>query len=100
MTDEYEYGHCCAEMTRHLDAQEISIVYNDRHREYGILTTWQLNRSGAKQNIGFCPWCGTKLPQGLSDTWFDLLGDMGLEPEDPGVPEEMRSDAWWRKRGL
>jgi len=100
MTSKTKDLHCCEEMARHVEGGEVSISYNDRHRAYGILTTWEYNRSLAKQQITYCPWCGARLPHGLSDKWFDLLDDLGLDPEDPRVPEEMRSDAWWRKRGL
>jgi uncharacterized protein DUF6980 len=43
-------------------------------------------------------WCGKDLPAGLRKAWFDILDELGLEPDDPRVPEEMKSGAWWRAR--
>lgn len=100
MTEKDKNPHCCLEMARHLEKEEASIVYNDRHREYGILSRWDYNESVSKHSIDYCPWCGAKLPPGLSKQWFGLLEELGLEPEDPRVPKDMKSDAWWRKRGL
>ena len=92
--------HCCSEMEKHLSSGEVSIVYTARYREYGISTRWEYNRSAAKQLIYYCPWCGTKLPENLRDVWFNLIEEMGLEPDDEAVPEDMKSDDWWSKKGL
>jgi hypothetical protein len=41
------------------------------------------------------------LPESLRDEYFRRLWDeLGLEPEDPRVPEEIRSDRWWKEAGL
>ena len=90
--------HCCGEMTRLLAVGEVSLIYTDRHRSYGILYPPECGLG--QQVIHFCPWCGSKLPRPLDDEWFDLLEGLGLEPGDPNIPAEMRSDAWWRNRGL
>ena len=87
-------------MALHLGSNEVSISYSDKFREYGILTRWDHNRSLAIQSIDYCPWCRAKLPRDLRSEWFAILDDLGLEPEDPAVPEEMKSDAWWRRRKL
>ncbi len=86
--------HCCPEMTSHVSNRDIPVVYNDRFREYGIQI---LDGGTAVQLIAFCPWCGTVLPASLRDRWFDRLFALGLEPEDPRLPEEMKSDEWWRQ---
>ena len=89
--------HCCDEMKRHLGDGEAGISYSERFREYGIKI---LDGGSAILMIGYCPWCGAKLPVSLRDEWFDLLEKLGLEPGDPQVPEEMSSGLWWRQRGL
>jgi hypothetical protein len=76
---------------------ELPIKYNPVFREYGIR---YLNGGTSSQLVSFCPWCGTRLPESLRDQWFDSLAELGLEPEDPGVPADMRSDEWWKGRGL
>ncbi len=91
--------YCCDEMAKNLDAAEVDIRYDDKFREYGIGI---LNGGTAKQSIHFCPWCGTSLPISLRENWFDLIFDeYNLDgPDDPGLPEEMKSGEWWRSRRL
>lgn len=91
--------HCCAEMARHLSDGEIALVYVPEFREYGV--EYREGFGGGIQQIRFCPWCGVRLPKNLRDEWFAVLDDeLRMEPDDPLIPEEMRSDAWWRSRGL
>lgn len=89
--------HSCAEMARHLGEGDVAIRYSDRFREYGIRI---LDGGTAIQVIHHCPWCGARLPGSLRDQWFDMLEQLGLEPGDPQIPEEMLSAAWWHRRGL
>ena len=77
---------------------EVGITYLEQFREYGI--DYREGFGGGIQTIGYCPWCGKRLPKALRDEWFALLDEAGLEPEDARVPDEMRSEAWWRDRGL
>tara|TARA_R110002096_G_scaffold350395_3_gene543621 strand:+ start:68068 stop:68355 length:288 start_codon:yes stop_codon:yes gene_type:complete len=92
MTDSKKKEHCCDELRIHLSAGEVAINYVPRFREYGIRI---VDRGTSKQLIKFCPWCGHDFPDSLRDEWFDRLDDLGLEPDDPGVPEAMKSDKWW-----
>jgi hypothetical protein len=96
MSNNNEDPHCCQQMSMHLSEKEVAIVYNQRFREYGIRI---LDGGNALQRISFCPWCGSKLPASLRDLWFARLDSLGLEPDDPRVPEEMKTDAWWRDIG-
>jgi hypothetical protein len=56
--------------------------------------------------INFCPWCGHHFAKGLRDEWFDILEkEYGID--DPGwpeqaaqMPEEFKTDQWWKKRNL
>jgi hypothetical protein len=99
MSAQINDGHCCKEMALHIESGEVAIVYTERYREYGI--DYRPGTGGGFQQIHFCPWCGTKLPKSLVDEWFAILDDeLGLEPDDPALPEEMKTSAWWRIRGL
>lgn len=82
-------------MQKHLDAGEVAIRYSPKFREYGIAI---LDGGSATQDISYCPWCGAALPPSLRDSWFDTLEEMGLEPEDPQIPDELKDDRWWRSR--
>ena len=81
----------------------VPIIYYPHLREYNILLK---RRSGGLQGIDYCPWCGIKLPTSVREEYFRILFDeLHLEPEfkeieTPGLPEEFKTDEWWKKRGL
>ncbi len=94
--------HCCEKMKFHLDEQDIYLDYNPVFREYFI----DLRRSlHAIQCIWFCPWCGKSLPSDIRREWFDIMEkEYGLEDprgeQEHLVPEEFKSDEWWKKLDL
>lgn len=97
MSRSFVAGFCCQEMETHVLDPDIPLVYNRRFREYGINV---LDGGSSVQMIRFCPWCGGKLPDSLRDAWLQRLTEMNLEPGDAGIPEELKSDAWWKKGGF
>jgi len=56
--------------------------------------------------INFCPCCGHQLPENLRKEWkFDLRARYNVDPDhasvwNPMVPEEYKTDAWWKNKGL
>lgn len=53
------------------------------------------------QAFNFCPFCGEKLPKNLDKQWYRALKGLGFnEPDDEDIPEEFKSDEWWKKAGL
>ncbi len=84
--------HCCSQMERHIDNKELSLIFIPKFREYGILYT---DGGTSFQVIGYCPWCGSRLPESLRDEWFDAIENMGLEPDDENIPEEYLSEEWY-----
>ena len=59
--------------------------------------------------IRYCPWCGAKLPENLIDErdklireelGLDYLPDDDNNPPKKELPEEFKTDEWWKKRGL
>jgi hypothetical protein len=85
--------HHCPDMLAALADADVPIVYNDKFREYGLRI---LDGGSAVLLIRHCPWCGKELPSSLRDEWFDELERRGLRPDDPDIPEDLRSGAWWR----
>jgi hypothetical protein len=83
----------------------VPIIYYPYLREYNILLK---RRSGGSQGICYCPWCGAKLSKDLRDEFYNIFFDeLNLTPqkglgilETPGLPEEFKTDEWWKKRGL
>jgi hypothetical protein len=91
--------HCCSDMETFLSEGKVAISYSLDFREYAI----DLRTSSGKQLIQFCPWCGQRLPSPLRDEWFRELENMFDNFDgfgDPRIPEEFRSDAWWKERKL
>lgn len=95
MASEHFLPHACTDIITMIADPHVPLVYLFRFREYGI----QLDGGSAIQEIVFCPFCGQELPGSLRDAFFDRLDDLGLEPEDPSIPSDMQSDAWWRTNG-
>ncbi|MET8167527.1 hypothetical protein ABZT34_25245 [Streptomyces sp. NPDC005329] len=96
--------HCCAEMTRQADwrCQEHADVFacpdalvrfEPRFREYGLIVH---DGGSASREIGFCPWCGARLPESRRDRWFDALEARGIDPWEDEVPPEFEDDRWLR----
>ena len=95
-------NHCCSNMTKYLQEQEVPLDYNPIFREYTI----NLN-SPANLSIHFCPWCSKRLPRNLRNEFFNIIetecniDDGVLEIfENKKLPQEFTSDVWWKKRGL
>lgn len=98
--------HCCKLMTDMIADERFPVVYGRRFREYGISEIENGKCGVVQQRMFYCPWCGQKLPESLRSEWFDAVETMGLDDidifsdiaNDPRIPDDMKSDAWWRKR--
>lgn len=91
----YPQTICCDMMSVHL--KEETIRYFAKFREFGIPVQ---DGGTSKITIGFCPWCGEDLPASLRERWFETLDEMGIDYDDKvRLPEEMKTDAWWKKAG-
>ena len=88
--------HHCERMDYAVAEERLPVWFNARFREWGI----KYVDGVSSYELLFCPWDGEELPGSLRDAWFERLDRLGMEPEDPRVPEAMRSDRWWREAGL
>jgi len=94
--------HCCQLMSDFIEDQSVPLKYNPKFRAYSL----DLRLQPASQGILYCPWCGKKLPERLGDKYFEILkkeyniGDPFGKEQATLVPEEFKSDEWWKKRGL
>ena len=79
------------------------IEYDNSTRSYNFL---RLNHpDGTHQVLWYCPWCGSELPKELGEVWCDILEKEfnisdPFDKEKDKVPQEFRTDEWWKKRGL
>jgi len=88
---------CCKQLTFHAKEKEKIIVYEPATRSVGIRIS-----DDVFQLIRHCPWCATRLPKELSEELSRIVFDeLKLDGyDDYRLPEEFKSDAWWKKRGL
>jgi hypothetical protein len=100
---------CCGNMNYYATTPETTLMrYDKEFRSYTI----KLEYSMARQNCLYCPWCGIELPKDLSEEWGETLLNEGIltpdelenhpwEPEiQKKIPQEFKTDEWWKKRGL
>ena len=89
--------HHCDRMDHAIADVRLPIRYWPRMREWGV----EYDDGVSFYELLYCPFDGEKLPASVRDEFFRRLwDDLGLEIEDPRVPEEMRSERWWREAGL
>ena len=100
-------NHCCDTMDRILQRGMSALEYSAPIRSYRILEFYKGKVQIIANGIRYCPWCGTKLPKSLYDKQEEILENEykltdtweGGEHYDL-VPEEFKTDEWWKKRGL
>jgi len=86
----------CSKHENRFDCPDALVNYLPKFDEYGIIVH---DGGTAVSGIGFCPWCGTRLPDSKRDRWFDELARRGIDPDRQEVPSELQSDEWWRAEG-
>ena len=107
MTEQINLEHCCKIMDYYADKnykhEHEVIRYDSEVREYYL--SLHGKNYATYQTLHYCPWCGEKLPKILGEEWckiieekfgYDLVGS----EEFAKLPEEFRTDEWWKKRGL
>ncbi|WP_331752240.1 DUF6980 family protein [Streptomyces sp. NBC_00829] len=94
--------HCCEAMTsqvkRHceqhddpFDCPDVLIRFNVKFQKYGLI----IHDGGTSSStIGFCPWCGQRLPASQRDRWFEQLEARGIDPWEDEIPAEFQDDRW------
>ena len=97
--------HCCERMSAQVnmvcekhpnpfECPDVLVHYSPKFGEYGLVI--HDGGSGSIQ-ILFCPFCGNELPVSKRDRWFHELEDLGFsEPLVDDIPEQYKSDAWYR----
>jgi hypothetical protein len=102
------------------------IIYDAPRRSYGIVD--EKGEGLSYIPMTYCPFCGTKFPPDLVEKWSDVIWEeLGPEylieseaeaqkflckyqgreyipdpdlPKAKPLPEEFKTDEWWKKRGL
>ena len=106
------FKHCCVHMDRYTVTtdEDFIIEYMPDIRSYNFRIYENGKYIGITQRLWYCPWCGTKLPEKLTDKMEEILEEeYGITEKDwdaPGwnddtdLPAEFHTDEWWKKRGL
>jgi hypothetical protein len=95
---------CCKLLSQSIKNSKIAIKYLPTTRSFYIYV-----KSGALQEIYFCPFCSAKLPEDLSDQYYSILEnkyhlysneDLEEAWTNGKLPDEFKTDKWWKKKGL
>lgn len=99
-------GHCCLWMAYYV-AHPMETGHQGPNRVIDWVSSWDeyhipMSYDGYRATrILFCPWCGIRLRDSKKELWYKALYQLGYT--DPGgeeeIPEEFKSDLWWRKNG-
>jgi len=102
-------------MNSHLDPEtedyKTLVEYDLSIRAYRFILLEAGKDYGIRQALFYCPWCGKKLPETLGDEWEEILKkeynltinnffDKKGRWDELKIPEELRTDEWWKKRNL
>lgn len=102
--------YCCNTFWDYVKDERIE--YNPVLREYIFYVKNTVKGPGSTDDpfcgsvFVYCPYCGTKLPANLEngDEYYDALeeavGKEFCDIKEEEIPEEFKSDEWWKKRGL
>ncbi len=92
-----EVSKVCEMHADRFDCPDALVHYIPKFDEYGLI----IHDGGTSSLlITYCPWCGQGLPESKRDQWFEVIEALGLEPASNDIPEEYRSDAWYRSKDL
>ncbi len=117
--------HCCHLMQSFIEKSDWVGYRTDAEVYYSSILREYYMCDQVRQNIFYCPWCGSALPislrgeyktilyeqYGISDRVLynnvdsDNIKDISIKTDEqlqaiPNLPEEFKSDEWWKKRGL
>ena len=99
--------HCCEVMKGILERGMSALQYYAPTRSYRIREFYKGKLERISNEIIYCPWCSTTLPESLYDKQEETLeNEYGLTETWKGgehydlIPEEFNTDEWWKKRGL
>lgn len=108
---------CCETMEDRVNVPDnhdwFEIFYQPWSRRYFFSNT-EDERDGRNQgkvypewDFQYCLFCGKKLPESLLEKWLEIVkNEFGVEKQEPFqqmlplVPDEFRTDIWWKNRGL
>jgi hypothetical protein len=101
--------HCCEGMRYLIEDPLAPIAYAPEIRSYALTIPSSylgLNELCVSFIIAHCPRCGAQLPKDVADEWSEIvrkqfhITDELDEDQLKSLPQEFKTDEWWKKRGL
>ena len=99
---------CCEPLKRSIERGEM--IYDEVYASvqfYINSQPWYKENAIYRKHANYCPYCGTKLHMNLNgpdDIYRNELekavGKEYCDITEDEIPEEFKSDEWWKKRGL
>ena len=104
--------YCCEFIQRSVERKEMK--YDPISGSFWFYVNdeeWGGPGSFAMAHCNYCPYCGAKLPidrlaimKNGSDIYTDeiekAVGKEWCDIKEEEIPEEFKTDEWWKKRGL
>lgn len=100
------HNHCCDMMAIIIDHAGIPLLYSKILRKYHMI---RMIKHVIVDYVVFayCPWCVKVLPKDLTVEYNEIVQrECGINTREIDItcefdlPEEFKSDEWWKKRGL
>ncbi len=100
---------CCKAIKLLINDPESPLEYEPARRLYSLVSIPKAFRKKNELTVAFgishCPRCGKELPKELTDEWLSIVEkgfgiDGILDEKIDSLPQEYKSDEWWKKRGL
>jgi hypothetical protein len=95
--------HCCIYLAAFINDARLPYKYSPALRLYYV----SLGDSNSTiQALFYCPMCGKKLPNNLSDQYYKVLEEeYGItfnltSYKKKNFPKEFKTDEWWKKRSI
>jgi len=92
--------YCCKSLKMHHEKEGFPLFYEKTKRYFGMLA----QGSSCFQLVSFCPFCGYQFPSDVIHAFYRTLErEYGIAQDDikengQNLPEEFKSDIWWKKR--
>jgi hypothetical protein len=101
-----ESEYCCREMMEVIKSHDFDLKYYARDAE-----TYLISREGwgPAWYFDYCPFCGKSLKSKYDLFLNTIKEELGIDTESEdcdilevckSLPEEFKTDEWWKKRGL
>ena len=88
---------CCKEMKNCIESGIYDMSYNKIFNEFRCLR----RDGGVSWEFYYCPFCGKPTKSKYDIYLKTLKNEFKIDDSDESlIPEEFKSDAWWKKRGL